>query len=107
MVTYLVQARLHEHSDSYHDFAEVPSSVVSVIIEGLLPGNNYDVRVLSVNEAGATPSDDITIAMPPTGECAYEIIHCIYAVSLIHIPFHSLSLHHFVYRSLVSVNIIT
>ena len=89
MVTYLVQARLHadEHGDSYRDFAEVPSSVVSVIIEGLLPGNNYDVRVLSVNEAGATPSDDITVALPPTGECAYEIIHCIYVVSLIHMLF--------------------
>lgn len=64
---YLVQVMGH-HDNSYHDITEVSTSITSVLVEGLLPGNGYYIRVVSVNRAGATPSENIRLSLPPTSK---------------------------------------
>lgn len=76
--TYLVQVMkdLGDHGD----VTEVDVSTVSVLVPGLLPGRDYHVRVSAVNMAGATPSEDLSMSLPPT--C--ESLSCIACLSHIH-----------------------
>ena len=72
--TYLVQV-MNEHGDVY--ISEVDTSIVNLLVHGLLPGSDYDVRVSAVNMAGATPSADVLISLPPTCEKAFGVCHMI------------------------------
>ena len=55
-----------DHDDGYHDITKMSTLATSGMVDGLLPGNKYYIRVVSVNEAGATPSESITVTLPPT-----------------------------------------
>lgn len=61
---YLVQVM--KDIDDHGDVTEVDVSTVSVLVQGLLPGSDYLVRVSAVNMAGATPSEDRLMSLPPT-----------------------------------------
>ena len=75
--TYLVQV-MSDHDNVY--ISEVDTSIVNLLVHGLLPGSDYDVQVSAVNMAGATPSGDVPISLPPTCERAFgfcRIIGCV------------------------------
>ncbi len=63
---FTIQAKGQILGDAFVDMAEVGEGENLAEVRGLLPGTSYDVRVLSTNEAGATPSESITIATNAT-----------------------------------------
>ena len=64
---FIVQVRETGEGESYRDVLHVRSNVTTAIVEGLDPGREYEVRVVSSNEAGQTPSDAIVINTTATG----------------------------------------
>lgn len=72
--TYLVQV-MGDHDNV--SISEVDTSIVNVLVHGLFPGNDYDITVSAVNMAGATPSANVSISLPPTCERASGVCHII------------------------------
>ena len=64
---FIVQVRDTREGESYRNVMCVRSNVTTVVVEGLDPGTEYEVRVVSTNEAGQTPSDVILINTTATG----------------------------------------
>ena len=64
---FTVQVRETKEGESYRDVVHVRSNVTTAVVEGLDPGREYEVRVVSSNEAGQTPSDAILINTTATG----------------------------------------
>ena len=66
---FVVQTkRAAESEDMYETSAEVGPEVNSVSLDNLSPGTVYNIRVLSVNQAGATPSGSLVINTTATGK---------------------------------------
>ena len=65
---FAVQAkRAADSEDMYMTSMEVGPEVNSASLDSLFPGTEYNIRVLSMNQAGATPSDNLTITTTATG----------------------------------------
>ena len=62
-----MQVRETREGESYRDVMYVRSNVTTAVVEDLYPGREYEVRVVSSNEAGQTPSDAIVINTTATG----------------------------------------
>ena len=56
-----------DSEDMYTTGVELGLGVNSASLDSLSPGTEYNIRVLSVNQAGATPSDPLTITTTATG----------------------------------------
>ena len=73
---FAVQAkRAADSEDMYTTSMEVGPEVYSASIDSLSPGTEYNIRVLSMNQAGATPSDNLTITTTATGMSNYNKSH--------------------------------
>ena len=64
---FIVQVRETREGGNYRNVVHVRRNVTTVVMEGLDPGREYEVRVVSTNEAGQTPSDVILINTTATG----------------------------------------
>ena len=64
---FTVQVRETKEGESYRDVVHVRSNVTTAVVKDLYPGREYEVRVVSSNEAGQTPSDAILINTTATG----------------------------------------
>ena len=64
---FTVQVRETREGENYRDVVYVRSNVTTAVVEDLYPGREYEVRVVSSNEAGQTPSDAIVINTSATG----------------------------------------
>ena len=64
---FTVQVKETGEGESYRDVVYVRSNVTTAVVEDLYPGKEYEVRVVSSNEAGQTPSDTIVINTTATG----------------------------------------
>ena len=65
---YVIQTQINRKALFFSDVMEVGAGVTEVNITGLFPGTEYDIRVVSVNQAGRTPSDSITFTTIPDGK---------------------------------------
>lgn len=65
--SFIVQVRETREGGNYSNVVRVRRNVTTVVVEGLDPGTEYEVRVVSTNEAGQTPSDVILINTTATG----------------------------------------
>ena len=59
--------RAADSEDMYTTSVEVGPEVNSAGLDSLSPGTEYNIRILSVNEAGTTPSEALTITTTATG----------------------------------------
>lgn len=64
---YIVQTRVNRKALDFSDVMELGPEVTEVNITGLFPGTEYDVRVVSTNQAGRIPSESITFTTVPDG----------------------------------------
>lgn len=65
---YIVQTRVNRKALYFSDVMEVGPEVTEVNVTGLFPGTEYDIRVVSTNQAGRTPSESITFTTVPDGK---------------------------------------
>ena len=64
---FIVQVREMREGGSYRNVVHMRRNVTTVVVEALDPGREYEVRVVSINEAGQTPSDVLLINTTATG----------------------------------------
>ena len=64
---FIVQVRETREGGNYRNVVRTRRNVTTVVVEGLDPGREYEVRVVSINEAGQTPSDVILINTTASG----------------------------------------
>lgn len=65
---YIIQTRNNRKAQNFTDLMELGAGVTEVNVTGLFPGTEYNIRVVSVNQAGRTPSESISITTVADGE---------------------------------------
>ena len=65
---YVVQTRINRKTLYFSDMMELGAGATEADVAGLFPGTEYDIRVVSINQAGRTPSDSITFTTIADGE---------------------------------------
>lgn len=66
--SYIIQTRINRKTLYFSDVMELGPEVTEVNVTGLFPGTEYDIHVVSVNQAGRTPSESITFTTVPDGK---------------------------------------
>ena len=67
---YIIQTRINRKTLYFSDIMELGAGVTEVNVTGLFPGTEYDIQVVSMNQAGRTPSESTTFSTIPDGNLA-------------------------------------